>query len=843
MVRTGECLASGFLGPVKGWGSLVPVGDRVLQLPKERRRWQAAGPRSVPAAHADGDGSLRELDLIEVTAFTESMGPVEAALEDLAGRLRDGGTLLLDFDNLQSPRQLRTVIEGRAGSFDPAGSHADPSQPLLLRRALAAASAAGLWVRDVTAVPTGAEEFAPGFASSLCRFGLLPIGFVDGAAPARYWLWCERRPSLAGSVLLAGGDEAARARTEAALRAFLPDDWEVVTADAIGECAQWNRAVCAARGDLVWFLRAGMQPCERDFDAMSTRAVVGPVRASRNGVEAIAGDVAGVMLPRVDVLTVGPLPEHYDNTCVALEEYTIRLDCLLPRAFHVESELTAPPAPIERPERLVAETEALLATWSEVAGGDTNEQQSCGVIDPVPPGPESARPPAVPRVGRAPRISLCMIARDESRFLAQCLAHARGAFDEFVLVDTGSTDDTVAIAEAHGAKVLHSPWDDDFSAPRNVGLEAATGDWILVLDADEFLHDGAAERIRELVQNPDALGYHLHFVNNYGTGRTMGVMMVRLFRNLPGIAYENVIHEQVTPSLQRAGEPLGLQLLRSDVEVEHHGYSDAVMQDRGKNERNERLFRKQLERQPDDIYAHYKFGDFLRRVPGRDVDARRYLDRCFELILAASPTLPRSLPYAGEVAALCALEAERVGDRDRAREVVDTALRRFVATPNLHYIAASLAIADREPDTAIHHYRRCLAYRDAVLVVPVQEGITGHVSFAGIAQAWLLRGDRERARRLLEQAIRLEPSYEVAQMALSRLWLEAGDVTRALAVLTRFLELHPDSAGACQQTMLILHRIGESDAARAMGEHTVRLLEARCLEREAAAVTELLAKI
>ncbi len=434
-----------------------------------------------------------------------------------------------------------------------------------------------------------------------------------------------------------------------------------------------------------------------------------------------------------------------------------------------------------------------------------------------------------------------MIARNEERFLPECLTRARAAVDEIVLVDTGSTDRTVAIAESFGAKVLHFPWCDDFSAPRNHGIQAATGDWILVLDADEFVQDGGCERIRALVQNPRALGYHLHFVNVYGAGKTLGVMMVRLFRNLPGIAYENVIHEQVTPSLQRLGSELGLVLGSADVEVEHHGYSAAVMDSRGKNERNERLFQKQMAQTPEDVYVHYKYGDFLRRVPGRSADARRLLDRCLELILTGSPSLPRGLPYASEVAALCALEAARCGDQARAGEVIDVALRRFIPTPNLHYLAAGLALAANRCDDAIAHYRRCLAYHGQVLVVPIQEGITGHVSLAGIAQAWLQRGDFDRALPMLERAIALEPTYEVAQLALSRLWLQRGDNARAVRVLTNFLAAHPDSAGACQQLTLILQRLGQTAAAKRIGRHAVQLLEARALEHEAAAMNKLLA--
>ncbi len=818
MVRSGDNLATGFLGPVAGWGSLIPEAAAALQLPRDLQTWRAAPGRATP------------LDLVEVRAFTESMGRAEDAFAGFAERLRDGGTVLLDVDNLQSPRMLRVVVEGRPGSFDPVGSQRDPSQPMLLRRALSAASAAGLLVRDVVSVPSGAEEFSPTLPESLFRAGLMPVDWLGRQPAARFWLQCEKTASLAGSVLVAGGDARARAETEAAVRAFLPDDWEVVTSDAVGERAQWNRCVAAARGDVVWFLRAGTRPDAVGFDAMAARAGVGVVAPAPGGARAAAGDVAGLMMPRLDALLVGPICEQTVNTQVALEDYAMRLDSKLPPAWAVDAALQAPPAPIESPEQFAQDTRELLDRWSGVGA----EPEDPAVASEVPPAPWA---------GRAPKVTLCMIARDEERFLDECLRRASGAFDELVLVDTGSTDRTVEIARSYGAKVVHDPWRDDFAAPRNRGLEAATGDWVLVLDADEFLLEGSCERIRELVSDPRALGYHLRFTNVYTGGKTLGVMMVRLFRNLPGIHYENVIHEQVTPSLQAVGGPLGLQILSADVEVEHHGYTDQVMVDRNKDERNERLFLKQLERAPDDIYGHYKYGDFLRRVPGRSADARRLLDRCLELILAAPPSTLRGLPYAGEVAALCALEAERAGDGARAREVIETALRRFVATPNLHYLAASLAIVDGDAEGAIQHYRRCLAYRDTVLVVPIQDGITSYVSLAGIAQAWLLRGDRVRAQRLLEQAIAIEPSYEVAHLVLSRLHVESGDIPRALGVLSTFLESHPDSPGACHQTTLLLHQIGRDDAARQMGRHTVRLLEERSLVEEAAAVNQLLAGI
>src|SRR5258706_331150 len=101
-----------------------------------------------------------------------------------------------------------------------------------------------------------------------------------------------------------------------------------------------------------------------------------------------------------------------------------------------------------------------------------------------------------------PRLSLCMIARDEERFIGAALASARECVSELIVVDTGSRDRTAAIAAEHGARVLEFAWCDDFSAARNRGLAAASGTHILVLDADERLREelGKAQRNTRLLE-------------------------------------------------------------------------------------------------------------------------------------------------------------------------------------------------------------------------------------------------------------------------------------------------------------------------------------------------------
>jgi len=100
-----------------------------------------------------------------------------------------------------------------------------------------------------------------------------------------------------------------------------------------------------------------------------------------------------------------------------------------------------------------------------------------------------------------PKISLCMIVRDEEGNLAGCLLPVKDVFDEIVVVDTGSQDRTTEIARRLGAKVHQFPWEDDFAQARNVSLQYATGDWIFWMDADDRLARGEAIKLKRLAKS------------------------------------------------------------------------------------------------------------------------------------------------------------------------------------------------------------------------------------------------------------------------------------------------------------------------------------------------------
>ena len=209
-----------------------------------------------------------------------------------------------------------------------------------------------------------------------------------------------------------------------------------------------------------------------------------------------------------------------------------------------------------------------------------------------------------------PGLSLVMIARNEARCIERCLSSVRPHVDAMFVLDTGSTDGTPEIARRCGARVESFDWCDDFSAARNAALQRADADWALVLDADEWLVDGAGALLALRGEPPLYIGV-LRIDNLYGADVAHAARSASwLSRVLPrGARYEGRIHEQPSTHWPRR---------RLDVTVLHDGYLDAAM--RGKQGRNEALLRRALAERPEDLYWHYQLGKDLE-LRGRYADA------------------------------------------------------------------------------------------------------------------------------------------------------------------------------------------------------------------------------
>jgi hypothetical protein len=211
-----------------------------------------------------------------------------------------------------------------------------------------------------------------------------------------------------------------------------------------------------------------------------------------------------------------------------------------------------------------------------------------------------------------------MIAKDEERRIGACIASVRHIVEEIVLVDTGSLDRTREVAAGYGALVLECPWTDDFSVPRNAGLAAANGDWVLVLDADEVLDPVDPNYLEILLSASHVEGYFVNIHSHVGTGcETLFDEAVRLFRHRPQYRFEGRIHEQVVNSIRRQSGP-GC-LARSDLTVKHFGYLADEVESKAKRERNIRIIERALASDERDPFLHFCLG--VEHIQMGDVDA------------------------------------------------------------------------------------------------------------------------------------------------------------------------------------------------------------------------------
>ena len=172
-----------------------------------------------------------------------------------------------------------------------------------------------------------------------------------------------------------------------------------------------------------------------------------------------------------------------------------------------------------------------------------------------------------------PKLSLSMIVKNEKDVLARCLKSVKSIVNEIIIVDTGSTDKTPEIAKEFGATILRYEWTDNFCAARNFSLDYVTGDWVLVLDADEVLIYDSSEQIARLLTDNQAEGYFIRVVNLLGEPpdlETSEDMVVRLFRNRPEYRFEGAIHEQINASIYRASGDHALK--RVPLTIYHDGY-------------------------------------------------------------------------------------------------------------------------------------------------------------------------------------------------------------------------------------------------------------------------------
>ncbi|ACO76130.1 glycosyltransferase family 2 protein [Laribacter hongkongensis] len=246
-----------------------------------------------------------------------------------------------------------------------------------------------------------------------------------------------------------------------------------------------------------------------------------------------------------------------------------------------------------------------------------------------------------------PSVSATLIVRNEAARLARCLESVSAHVDEIVVVDTGSTDDTVAIASRFGCRIGHFAWNDDFSAARNAALSLSCTDWNFVIDADEWLVDPAT--LREAVRHvPDSTGLVCVRSECVLEGlRTHADCWIP--RLLPAtVRYQGRIHEHPASDLP---------YFRTRIVLGHDGYLEHPL-NAHKKERNLPLLQAELVAYPTNPYLHYQ--------AGKEFEVRDDFATAVHHYLQALPDTAGYPPYTADLVCRLLFCLKKLGRFDQA---------------------------------------------------------------------------------------------------------------------------------------------------------------------------------
>lgn len=208
-------------------------------------------------------------------------------------------------------------------------------------------------------------------------------------------------------------------------------------------------------------------------------------------------------------------------------------------------------------------------------------------------------------------ISVCIIAKNEEKYIEDCLSRLKKHGFEIIVTDTGSTDSTKQIAARYADKVLDFAWINDFAAARNHCAKAATHDWILALDCDEMLErideKAVCAMTRKYPKDRGMLRFQLMFQNVDGEECFEWDNLVRLY-NRRYYEFQGAIHEQIAPKKDfdtGRHTPANIEL---PVEIKHLGYNISAEEMRKKQQRNIDLLKGCAENEPDNSYLWFQLG-------------------------------------------------------------------------------------------------------------------------------------------------------------------------------------------------------------------------------------------
>lgn len=415
-----------------------------------------------------------------------------------------------------------------------------------------------------------------------------------------------------------------------------------------------------------------------------------------------------------------------------------------------------------------------------------------------------------------------MIAKNEEAFIASAISSVAEIVSEVILVDTGSEDSTVKIAEDLGARVYYQPWQDDFSKPRNLSLQYAKSDWILILDADEVIAEQDLSKLKKLTSDPlrciEFLQRHYtddHRLSNFtpcqgefpelerNHGGYFESNLVRLFPNHDGIHYRGRVHELVEHSIRDIGKH---RIERTEVRIHHYGHIDSVKREKKKSSIYTPLGEAKTKEQPKDWKNFFELG-----VEHNNNGNLEESLAAFREAARLNPEYLSTWINMGYVQCELGAFQDAVGSLMTAIRIDEKADEAYCNLGVVFLRVKDYSGAEKHFRSAIHfnpsyvnaycNLGTCLALQErfsesvAVFLRVLELFPTCQKAHAEVGALYLSKNILPRAESHLRRAIELHPQDARTCLHLGQLYKAQRRALEAVAYFQRFIDLHLEAQG------------------------------------------------
>lgn len=383
------------------------------------------------------------------------------------------------------------------------------------------------------------------------------------------------------------------------------------------------------------------------------------------------------------------------------------------------------------------------------------------------------------------KLSFCAIALNEEKSLPQCLGSVKDLVDEIILLDTGSSDRTVEVAGELGAKVYNFQWCNDFAAARNEALKYVTGDWVLILDADEVLTTEIVADLKLAIAKEDNLVVNL-IRQEVGATQSPYSSVSRLFRLHPAVKFNRPYHASIDDSIENIlKQEKHWQIVDlAKVAILHYGYRPEAIAALNKFDRAKTAMESFLARHPHDPYTCSKLGALYLQIDREKAG--------FKLLKQGLKSNQADAPVAFE----------------------------------LHYHLANFYSRNSNFEKALKHYQKAISQP----IIPLLK-IGAYNNLGSVLQ---LLGDLERAEASYLLALKIAPDFALGYYNLGKVYKQKGLFVDAIEAYQKAINLNPNYAFAYQNLAVVLLKIGQLPESIAAFQKAIELHQNQNNPQEAA---------